>query len=238
MSIPVPTVKLVRKWFVLGFLLRFLQNSSNTLKWLSYDINSTYAGKPWPWRIRRWVKLYFPTLWGRHGGFWSRCMAQNLRSQQITRFEILGHPATSKPAMSAPKCRKMKFDPPLDAPESRLSSARRINIVWQTLECITSMLSKLEWKSKNEPGLANLTEGKGMWKFPQKLTSSSASAFLKRVSYNKTSIPWSWLNLFRNFASLINRDPAMQSIITQNRWDFSFWRSCIVGTQPTVLSFP
>ena len=52
----------------------------------------------------------------------------------------IGHPATSKAAMSAPKCRKMKFDPPLDAPGSGLSSARRINIVRQTLERVTTDL--------------------------------------------------------------------------------------------------
>ena len=48
--------------------------------------------------------------------------------------------ATLKAAMSAAKCRKMKFDPPLDAPGSGFSSARRINIVRQTLERVTTDL--------------------------------------------------------------------------------------------------
>ena len=91
---PSPTVKLARRGFVFGFLLRFSQNNCYTLVCLSYDINSTCAGKPWPWRIQRCVKLYFPTLWGRHGGFWSRCMAQNLGPLPFARFEILGHLAT------------------------------------------------------------------------------------------------------------------------------------------------
>ena len=50
-------------------------------------------------------------------------MVQNLESRDRPRFKILGHPATSKTAMSAPKCRKMKFDSPLDAPGSGLCSA-------------------------------------------------------------------------------------------------------------------
>ena len=49
----------------------------------SYGANSKCAGKPWPWRIQWWVKLHFPTLWGRHGGFWCRRVAQNLESQPI-----------------------------------------------------------------------------------------------------------------------------------------------------------
>ena len=139
LSIPLPTVKLVRKWFVFGFLLRFWQNSCYTLKWLSYNINSTYAGNPWPWRIRRCVKLYF---------------------RDLLRSEILDHPSTSKTAMSAPKCRKMKFDPLSDAPGSGLFSALRINIVRQALERITIF----ENRSKileTKPNLTNLTESKG-----------------------------------------------------------------------------
>ena len=150
-DIPLPSVKLARKGFVFGFSCRFSQNTCYTLECLPYDINSTCAEKPWPWRIQRWVKLHFPTLCGRYSGFWSRWMAQSLESRPIMRFKTLDHPATSKAAMSAPKCRKMKFDPPLDAPGSRLSSARRINIERQILECITSILWKSEQKSKNEP---------------------------------------------------------------------------------------
>ena len=149
--IPLPTVKLVRRGFVFGFSCRFSQYSCYTLESLSYDINSTCIGKPWPWRIQRLVKLYFPTLLGRHGGFWSRCNPQNLESQPIARFKILGVTATSKPTMSAQKCRKIKFDQPLDAPGSEFSNARRINVVRQTFERITTILWKSTRKSKNGP---------------------------------------------------------------------------------------
>ena len=72
--------------FVFEFFLRFSQNSCYTLECLTYDINSTCVGKAWPWRIQWWVKLHFPTLWGRHGGFWSRWTAQNLQLRSIARF--------------------------------------------------------------------------------------------------------------------------------------------------------
>ena len=61
-KVPLPSVKLAMTVFVFGFLCRFSQNNCYTLECLSYDINSTCAGKPWPWRIRRWFKLHFPTL--------------------------------------------------------------------------------------------------------------------------------------------------------------------------------
>ena len=64
-------------------LVQLPQKGCLTLSDGSYDINSKCAGKLWPWRIQWWVKLYFPTLWGRHGGFWSRRMPQNLESQPI-----------------------------------------------------------------------------------------------------------------------------------------------------------
>ena len=137
--------------FVFGFSCRVSQNSCYTLECLSYDINSMCAGKPWSWRIQRCVKLNFPTLWGRHGGFWSRCMAQNLESWPIVRFEIMCPAATSKVSMSAPKCRKVKFYTPMDAPGLRLFRARRISIVWQTLERVATGLWKSEQKSKNKP---------------------------------------------------------------------------------------
>ena len=50
-------------------------------------------------------------------------MVQSLESQPIARFNFLGHPASSKAVMSATKCRKMKFDSPLDAPGSGFCSA-------------------------------------------------------------------------------------------------------------------
>ena len=70
-------------------------------------------------------------------------IAANLRfSSQIGRpiFEILVNPTTSKVAMSAPKRRKIKFDTPLDAPGSGLSSALRISALRHTLEAMTTFL--------------------------------------------------------------------------------------------------
>ena len=55
---------------------------------------------------------------------------------------IYGNRATSKGFISAPKCRKIKFDPPFDAPGSELSSARRINILRQTHEAMATILWK------------------------------------------------------------------------------------------------
>ena len=63
--------------------MRFSQKSCHMALGVSHDINSTCAGKPWPWRIEWWVKLWNPTLWGRHGGFWSPKIAKNLKSWPI-----------------------------------------------------------------------------------------------------------------------------------------------------------
>ena len=49
----------------------------------SYGANSKCAGKLWPRRVERWVKIWNPTLWGRNGGFWCGRVAQNLESQPI-----------------------------------------------------------------------------------------------------------------------------------------------------------
>ncbi len=59
------------------------KKSCHSLVGLSYGANSTCVEKPWPWRVEWWVKLYFWTLWGRYGHFWSRRSHQNLRSQQF-----------------------------------------------------------------------------------------------------------------------------------------------------------
>ena len=58
-------------------------------------------------------------------------------------FSFWGTPATSNAAMSAEKCRKIKFYPPFYALGSGLSSAHRINIVRQTRDHKTSFF----WKS-------------------------------------------------------------------------------------------
>ena len=65
--------------FVFGFSCQFSQNSRYTLAYLSYDINSKCAGKPWPWRVEWWFKLCFWPLCDRSGGFWSRGKPQNRR---------------------------------------------------------------------------------------------------------------------------------------------------------------
>ena len=48
-------------------LNQFSKKSCHSLARLSYDVNSTCAGKLRPWRVEWWVKLYFWTLWGRSG---------------------------------------------------------------------------------------------------------------------------------------------------------------------------
>ena len=58
----------------------------------------------------------------------------------LLKFNILGHPATSKAPMSAPKCRICKFDPAFDAPGSGLSSALRISAVRHTYDRMVSFL--------------------------------------------------------------------------------------------------
>ena len=86
------------------------------------------------------VKLANSTLWCRHEGFWGHLSAvQNFHVKSIcSNSTFCNTMATSKASMSAPKCRKMKFDPPFDAPGPGLPSARRINIVRQTREAITN----------------------------------------------------------------------------------------------------
>ena len=42
---------------------------------MSYGANSKCAGKSWSWRIEYWVKFANPTMWSRHGRFWSHQMA-------------------------------------------------------------------------------------------------------------------------------------------------------------------
>ena len=61
-----------------------------------------------------------------------------------TRFDILGHSATSKSATSAPKCRICRLDAPFDAPKSELSSALRISAVRHTYDRITTVLWNLD----------------------------------------------------------------------------------------------
>ena len=68
------------------------------------------------------------------------------------KFEILGHPPTSKAAMSAPKCRKVKFDPPLDAQGSALSSALRMNTIRQTRERTTILWTSKKSRSQKKGG--------------------------------------------------------------------------------------
>ena len=70
-----------------------------------------------------------PKLWFKMG------FSISIRSAEIQSFEL---PATSKVTRSAPKCPKIKFDPPFDAPGSGLSSARRINILRQTREAMAT----------------------------------------------------------------------------------------------------
>ena len=66
---------------------------------------------------------------------------------------ILGRPATSKVSKFAPKCRKIKFDQPLESPGSGLSSARQINIVRQTYETMKTF----SWKSHQNVDFMNVS---------------------------------------------------------------------------------
>ena len=100
------------------------------------DVNSTYAGKPWPWRVRRWVKLIslFPDTLGPTWRALNQWKLWKLESPTIAGTEIPELPVTSKPTILVPKCLEIKFDPSSEAPGSGLSSARRINIARRTLE--------------------------------------------------------------------------------------------------------
>ena len=52
-------------------LIQFSQKCCCRAEYLLYDINSTCAEKPWPWRIQQRVKHWNPTLWGQHRVAWS-----------------------------------------------------------------------------------------------------------------------------------------------------------------------
>ena len=62
------------------------------------------------------------------------------KNSEVENVQILMIPATSKATMSAPKCRKIKFDPSLDAPGSEFSSARQTNVLRQTRDPMETFL--------------------------------------------------------------------------------------------------
>ena len=66
-------------------------------------------------------------------------LADTLESQ-ISAKEFMGRDSRFWPIERFQKCRKIKFDPPFDAPGSGLSNARRIKIVRQTLERMSTSL--------------------------------------------------------------------------------------------------
>ena len=103
--------------------------------------SSACPEKPWPWRIRRCVKLANSTVWSWSHHFWSFRVCGDFHLW-ISRF--WSNPLTSKAAMSAPNSRVNKLDAPFDAPGSELSSALRINIVRQTIE----RMEHFVWKSR------------------------------------------------------------------------------------------
>ena len=107
-------------------------------------------------------------LFDSSGPTWRPLKSLDRAESRISRSAEIQDSGTSsyfKSRHVGPKVSEMKFGPPLDAPESGLSSARRINIVRQTLERITTILWKSEQKSKNEPHpLTNLSVGKSIEK--------------------------------------------------------------------------
>ena len=60
----------------------------------------------------------------------------------------MGHPVTLKDSMSAQDGPNCKFDPALDASDSRLCSARRINVVGQSYDLVTKHFWKVHQSIK------------------------------------------------------------------------------------------
>ena len=105
-------------------LNQFSKKSCHSLARLSYDINSTCAGKPRPGRVEWWVKLYFRTIWGRHGGFWSRWSATESPISAI-QFDIENFILTqfSKKIVIASRTRrKILFRRALESPDPGASN--------------------------------------------------------------------------------------------------------------------
>ena len=85
-----------------GFQPWFSHKVFHTLDCLSYDIDSKCAGKLWPWRIEWCVQLVNPTVWSRHGGFWSKRVAPESGNSKV---KISTNSKTSKVMRSAPNSR-------------------------------------------------------------------------------------------------------------------------------------
>ena len=123
--------------FVFGLLLRFSQNNRYMLECLPCDINSMCAGKSRPWRIHCGPNYSFRHFGADIAAFE---VAGCLRISNLSMPRDCTNPRFQKPPMPAPKCRKLNFGPPLDAPGSEFHNARRIIIVRQTQERLTILI--------------------------------------------------------------------------------------------------
>ena len=139
-----PESGILAKWFEMkiAHLMWCSQTSCHKLAVVSYDVNSTCVGIPNPVESNDESNLFFsdtlgltlPLLkWLGIHMFWTFSSIRHFDNvQNLEQLSI------SNVTRSAPKCRKMKFDPPLDAPGSGLSSAHRINNVQQTRELMAT----------------------------------------------------------------------------------------------------
>ena len=96
------------------------------------------AEKPRPWRVQRWVKLHFLTFWGRAHHFWRDRDGKTLEvsfTEESVRQISTHFWFVFEVTRSAPHDWNSKFDPPLDAPGSGLSSVPWINSTrWKLLQ--------------------------------------------------------------------------------------------------------